>query len=88
MLYKKDPENYKLMTDAEKALMDGLHNGTIASAKDIQKQCAIINEQNLTSWQGMCKKMMKAWNDDNGSSVKGAVNAAIGNITTAQKQYE
>ena len=100
-LYETDQENFDLMTENEKALIDDLRDHSITSFEDlteriagdggfydeIKDKCTQVNEDNRTSWQQLATDIIKEWATDP-ASVQNVITKVYDNIMDAVAKYD
>ena len=98
-LYELDAENYGLMTEQEKALIDDLRQREIdgffemeefvnTGYDEIRAKCEEVSTANLDTWNTAAKNMADAWNADDGVSVKSQVFGALSTLYNATHEFE
>ena len=98
-LYELDAENYGLMTEQEKALIDDLRQREIdgffemeefvnTGYDEIKAKCEEVSTANLDTWNTAAKNMADAWNADDGVSVKSQVFGALSTLYNATHEFE
>lgn len=86
--YAIDEENYALMTEAEKALIDGLKDGTITNYDEMLDKAVQVCEDTLDSWESSAQGIADAWFADNGVSVKAEMLQAYKELEKANQNYQ
>lgn len=98
-LYELDAENYGLMTEQEKALIDDLRQREIdgffemeefvnTGYDEIKAKCEEVSTANLDTWNTAAKNIADAWNADDGVSVKSQVFGALSTLYNATNEFE
>ena len=97
--YEQDEENYKYMTETEKALLQELLNANIAGFLDLEDKLKTnynnikdSAEENMAEvrddWKSKAQDIAALWNADSGFSVKVEVQNAYDAIDAATKRYQ
>lgn len=97
-LYDIDVENFTLMTDTEKDLINQLkdygvnnfqtlYDAVAQNYDDIQSKCDEINAESLNTWTTTAAEMCRVWASDDEDSVKTAVTSALAQCDQAVVDY-
>lgn len=97
-LYDIDVENFTLMTDTEKDLINQLkdygvnnfqtlYDAVAQNYDDIQNKCDEINAESLNTWTTTAAEMCRIWASDDEDSVKTAVTSALAQCDQAVVDY-
>ena len=86
--YAIDEENYALMTENERALIDGLKDNTITNYEEMLEKAKEVCDETLSSWDSSAQGIADAWYKDNGYSVKASMLKAYDNLTKANSDYQ
>lgn len=97
-LYQIDEENYGLLTENEKALMDDLKDHGVnnfytlyetisQNYDDIQTKCDEINSKSLNTWTTTAAEMCRMWNSSDDDSILTNVTSALESCNNAFIEY-
>ena len=97
-LYDIDVENFTLMTDTEKDLINQLkdygvnnfqtlYDAVAQNYDDIQSKCDEVNAESLNTWTTTAAEMCRVWASDDEDSVKTAVTSALVQCDQAVVDY-
>lgn len=97
-LYQIDEENYSLLTENEKLLMDSLREYGVTNFyslyeainqnyDDIQAKCDEINAQSLNTWTTTAAEMCRLWNSTDDDSILTNVTSALVSCNNVFVEY-
>lgn len=101
-LYSVDQENYALMTDNEKTLIDDMRSHSIESYADllgkiatdedsfynsILNTCQIVTDDNRTQWENLAVGIIEQWYGDN-NSVRNVIQQTYDDIMVKVAEYD
>ena len=86
--YAIDEENYERMTETERALIDGLKDGTLDNYNEILEKAKEVCGETLGAWESSAQKIIDQWNKDKGESVRAQVEKAYEEMKKANNKYK
>lgn len=102
-LYETDKNNYELMTEAEKGLINGVKDAGVTSyldlankvAKDddsvynvIKNKATEVNSESLASWDTTAANIISKWNGEDESSVRNQLTSAYDAVKAAVGEFD
>lgn len=97
-LYQTNADNYTIMTDTQKELIDSFKEHGITSYEtldeairtsydDIINKGKEVNEESLEEWTSYAAEMCRLWNSTDADSIKQNVTQALDSCTTVLNKY-
>jgi len=97
-LYQTNADNYTIMTDTQKELIDSFKEHGITSYEtldeairtsydDILNKGKEVNEESLEEWSSYAAEMCRLWNSTDADSIKQNVTNALDSCTTVLNKY-
>lgn len=97
-LYQTNADNYTIMTDTQKELIDSFKEHGITSYEtldeairtsydDILNKGKEVNEESLEEWSSYAAEMCRLWNSTDTDSIKQNVTNALDSCTTVLNKY-
>lgn len=97
-LYQTNADNYTIMTDTQKSLIDSLKEHGVTSYEslnetikmsydDIMAKSQEVNTESLSEWTAYAAEMCRLWNSTDGDSIKQNVTKALDSCTNVLNKY-